>query len=53
MEKYITFMDWKKYKDVRKKWRQTKMSIDRSIDKEDVVYRYTIERYSAIKEKSK
>lgn len=28
----------------------TKMSIDRSIDKEDVVYRYTIERYSAIKE---
>lgn len=26
------------------------MSIDRSIDKEDVVYRYTIERYSAIKE---
>lgn len=26
------------------------MSIDRSIDKEDVVYRYTIECYSAIKE---
>ena len=25
MEKYITFMDWKKYKDVRKKkWRQPK-----------------------------
>ena len=33
-----------------KKMEATKMSIDRSIDKEDVVYRYTIECYSAIKE---
>lgn len=39
-------MDWKKYKDVRKKMEATKMSIDRSIDKEDVVYRYTIELLS-------
>ena len=49
MEKYITFMDWKKYKDVRKKMEATKISIDRSIDKEDVVYSYTIECYLAKK----
>ena len=49
MEKYITFMDWKKYKDVRKKMEATKISIDRSIDKEDVVYRYTTKCYSAKK----
>ena len=42
-------MDWKKYKDVRKKMEATKVSIDRSIDKEDVVYSYTIECYSAKK----
>ena len=33
----------------KEKMEATKMSNDRSIDK-DVVYRYTIERYSAIKE---
>ena len=49
MEKYITFMDWKKYKDVRKKMEATKITIDRSIDKEDVVYRYTTKCYSAKK----
>jgi len=34
-----------------KKMEATKISIDRSIDKEDVVYRYTIECYSAKKRK--
>ena len=32
-----------------KKMEATKVSIDRSIDKEDVVYSYTIECYSAKK----